>query len=73
MSDNLVLHISHEVSLPVPDEDIPAALKLVIEEGEKIKELLATKAITGGREIRLPLNYGPGGRKKFEGIICREP
>ena len=73
MSDYKGLHITHKVSIPVPDEDVLAALKLAVENGEKIKKPLAASTFDGGKEIRLPLNYGLGGRKRFEGIICTGP
>ncbi|MBE9570738.1 MAG: hypothetical protein IMF11_08925 [Proteobacteria bacterium] len=69
MSDYKVLHITHEVSLSVPDADVLAALELARENDMKIKKLLEASLIDGGKEIRLPINYGPGGRKRFEGII----
>lgn len=50
-------HITPEVSIPIPDKDIPAVLEMMAVERAKIKTLLEANVFDGGKEIRMPLEF----------------
>ena len=47
--------ISHGVKIPIPDEYVLPALRLLLIEKLKIRMLLMTKVFDGGKEIRCPI------------------
>lgn len=59
-SDLEIFHITHEVSLSLSGEGCLTALKVSRKEHENFKKLLAATSLSGGKAIRIPLNYGKG-------------
>lgn len=54
--------MSNQVSIPIPDEYALTAMRMLLIERLKVRMFLMAKVVDGGKEIRLPLNYGKGGK-----------
>lgn len=53
--------ISNQVSIPIPEEHILTAMRMLLIEKLKTRMFLMAKVFDGGNEIRTHLNYGEGG------------